>query len=78
MQGEGRVGRSSERVAGGVSAEVPVHEEDDAAILLGRRHGDGDGVEQAGTELLESGGLHPARAVDDELRAPAGGDAWLI
>ena len=69
VQGEGGVGRPGERVAGGVRAEAPAHEEDDPAVLRGRRDGDGDGVEQAaGAELPEGGRLHAAGAVHDELQ----------
>lgn len=67
-QGEGRVSRPGEGVAGGVRAESPAHEEDDPAVLDLRRDGDGDGVEQAGAELPERGRLHAAGAVHDELQ----------
>ena len=68
VQGEGGVGRPGERVAGGVRAEALVHEEDDPAVLRGRRDGDGDGVKLAGAELPEGGRLHAAGAVHDELQ----------
>lgn len=68
MQGESGVERSSERVAGGVGTEALAHKEDDAAVLRVRRDGDGDGVEQAGAELMEGRRLHATGAVDDELQ----------
>lgn len=78
MQSEGGVGRPGEGVAGGVRAEAPAHEEDDPAVLGLRRDGDGDGVEQAGAELLEGGRLHAAGAVHDELQARAGNNARAV
>ena len=52
-QGESGVGRPGERVAGGVRAEAPAHDEDEAAVMRVRRDGDGDGVAQDGAEHLE-------------------------
>ena len=67
-QGESGVGRPGERVSGGVRAEAPAHDEDEAAVLRVRRDGDGDGVAQAGAEHLERRRVHAAGAVHDELQ----------